>query len=215
MTDCPGHFGNIKLALPVFHIGYFKHTVSILQVVCKECSRVLLSQEDYAKMLNRVRTNSEPSTNLRVLKATIDECKKMKTCIYCGAFNGSVKKKPNEALKILHDKFRVTKETDIEELVHQFEHSCTINTEVEKSLKDAIEELDPMKVYLIFSKIREEDILLFHMDSNLCRPIDLLIFQLPAPPLCIRPSVAVTQTVKNEDDLTVKLSEIAFFNKEI
>lgn len=118
MTDCPGHFGNLKLALPVFHIGYFKHTVAILQVVCKECSRVLLSQEDYSKMLKRVRTNSEPSTNLRVLKATIDECKKMKTCVYCGAFNGSVKKKPNEALKILHDKFRVTKETDIEELVH-------------------------------------------------------------------------------------------------
>lgn len=81
MTDCPGHFGNIKLALPVFHIGYFKHTVAILQVVCKECSRVLLSQEDYSKMLKRVRTNSEPSTNLRVLKATIDECKKMKTCV--------------------------------------------------------------------------------------------------------------------------------------
>ena len=42
MTDCPGHFGNLKLTLPVFHIGYFKHTVAILQVVCKDCARVLL-----------------------------------------------------------------------------------------------------------------------------------------------------------------------------
>lgn len=46
MTDCPGHFGFIKLALPVFHGGYFRHTVAILQAVCKECSRVLLSEED-------------------------------------------------------------------------------------------------------------------------------------------------------------------------
>jgi DNA-directed RNA polymerase III subunit RPC1 len=30
MTDCPGHFGFLKLALPVFHVGFFKHTVSIL-----------------------------------------------------------------------------------------------------------------------------------------------------------------------------------------
>ena len=139
----------------------------------------------------------------------------MKTCIHCGAFNGSVKKKPNEALKILHGRFSVTKDSEIEDLVHQFEHSCTISTEAEKALKDAVEELDPLKVHTIFSKIREEDISLFHMDSNLCRPVDLLIWQLPAPPLCIRPSVAVSQTVKNEDDLTVKLSEIAFFNKEV
>lgn len=38
---------------------------------------------------------------------------------------------------------------------------------------------------------------------------------MPAPPVCIRPSVAVTTTVKNEDDLTVKLSEIVYYSKEI
>jgi len=38
---------------------------------------------------------------------------------------------------------------------------------------------------------------------------------LPAPPVCIRPSVSVTQTVKNEDDLTVKIAEIVYYNKEI
>lgn len=30
MVDCPGHFGVMKLALPVFHVGYFKHTLNIL-----------------------------------------------------------------------------------------------------------------------------------------------------------------------------------------
>ena len=32
---CSGHFGYIKLELPVFHIGYFKTTLFILQVICK------------------------------------------------------------------------------------------------------------------------------------------------------------------------------------
>ena len=49
----------------------------------------------------------------------------------------------------------------------------------------------------------------------LCKPVDLLITYLPAPPVCIRPSVAVTATIKNEDDLTVKLAEISYYNKEI
>jgi len=125
---------------------------------------VLLHQEEYDRAMKRVRQNSEPSINLRLLKATIDECKKMRTCIHCGAYNGRVKKKPNEALKVLHDKFNVTKDTDADDLVAQFEHSCSINADLEKNLKDAVEELDPLKVYTIFSKIREEDITLLHMD---------------------------------------------------
>ena len=38
--------GYIKLELPVFHIGYFKNTVQILQCICKACSRVLLPDEE-------------------------------------------------------------------------------------------------------------------------------------------------------------------------
>ena len=44
LTDCPGHFGYIRLELPVFHPGFFKHAVGILQSVCKRCSRCLLSE---------------------------------------------------------------------------------------------------------------------------------------------------------------------------
>ncbi|CAN0413334.1 unnamed protein product, partial [Discosporangium mesarthrocarpum] len=32
LVDCAGHYGHIKLELPVFHIGYFKHTLTALQV---------------------------------------------------------------------------------------------------------------------------------------------------------------------------------------
>ena len=32
---CNGHFGHVKLCLPVFHVGYFKKVVSILQSICK------------------------------------------------------------------------------------------------------------------------------------------------------------------------------------
>ena len=35
LETCPGHFGYLKLDLPVFHVGYFKHTLNILQCICK------------------------------------------------------------------------------------------------------------------------------------------------------------------------------------
>lgn len=117
MTECPGHFGFLKLAMPVFHVGYFKHTVSILQCICKTCSRVLLNDEDRERHMRRTHKNMEPSMNLKVLKAVIDDCKKMRTCRYCGAYNGSVKKRPNEALKILHEKFKVSKDHEMDDLI--------------------------------------------------------------------------------------------------
>lgn len=54
MNDCPGHFGFIKLELPIFHIGYLKPTLSVLQSICKSCSRVLLPPQTRAKMLRQV-----------------------------------------------------------------------------------------------------------------------------------------------------------------
>lgn len=35
LVDCVGHFGYIDLELPVFHIGYFRSVITILQTICK------------------------------------------------------------------------------------------------------------------------------------------------------------------------------------
>lgn len=35
LADCIGHFGYINLELPVFHIGYFRSVIMILQTICK------------------------------------------------------------------------------------------------------------------------------------------------------------------------------------
>jgi len=53
------------------------------------------------------------------------------------------------------------------------------------------------------------------MDSNMCKPLDLIITTIPVPPSCIRPTVAVSHGLKNEDDLTMKLIEIIDRNKII
>jgi DNA-directed RNA polymerase beta' subunit len=45
----------IRLELPVFHVGYFKNTIQLLQCICKSCSRVLLFGAERATWLKWVR----------------------------------------------------------------------------------------------------------------------------------------------------------------
>ena len=35
LADCIGHYGYIDLELPVFHVGYFRNIIIILQNICK------------------------------------------------------------------------------------------------------------------------------------------------------------------------------------
>ena len=39
---CPGYFGHIELALPVFHIQYLKYIIQTLKAVCWKCSKLLI-----------------------------------------------------------------------------------------------------------------------------------------------------------------------------
>ncbi len=55
-----GNAGYIKLWLPVFHIGYFKSTITTLQCICKTCSSILLTEEDYRKFLRQFRSVCSP-----------------------------------------------------------------------------------------------------------------------------------------------------------
>ena len=41
---CPGHFGHIKLAVPIVHPLLYKFVLSLLRVFCYKCSRFLLSE---------------------------------------------------------------------------------------------------------------------------------------------------------------------------
>lgn len=48
--DCPGHFGYISLTKPIFHIFFIKECQKLLECICKNCSRVLLSNKEKHKI---------------------------------------------------------------------------------------------------------------------------------------------------------------------
>lgn len=40
MAECPGHFGHIELARPVFHAGFIVKVKKILECVCYSCGKL-------------------------------------------------------------------------------------------------------------------------------------------------------------------------------
>jgi DNA-directed RNA polymerase beta' subunit/intein/homing endonuclease len=53
-NNCPGHFGHINLATPVYHIGFLKTVKKVLECICHKCSRFRLLPTDnrYKKLMS-------------------------------------------------------------------------------------------------------------------------------------------------------------------
>ncbi|CAK5263000.1 unnamed protein product [Mycena citricolor] len=209
-VNCVGHYAYIKLTLPVFHVGFFKHTIAVLQCICKTCARVLLDETDRRVYIKRFRRpNLENIQRQAISKAVNTMARKVVHCPYCAATNGTVKKVG--PLKIIHDKFRA-KKTAPE--LEAFRKTFATAVEFQKDLlvhvnKPIFEDLNPLKVLDLFKRISDEDCELLGLRPAFGRPEQFLWQYLSVPPVCIRPSVA-QDGASTEDDLTVKLAEIVF-----
>ncbi|XP_064923655.1 DNA-directed RNA polymerase III subunit RPC1 isoform X1 [Columba livia] len=218
LADCLGHYGYIDLELPCFHVGYFKAVIGILQMICKSCCRIMLSVEEKKQFLDYLKRPGLTYLQKRGLKKKVSEkCRKKNTCPYCGAFNGTVKK--CGLLKIIHEKYKTNKKVVdpmVSTFLQSFETAIEHNKEVEPLLGRAQENLNPLVVLNLFKRIPAEDIPLLLMNPEAGKPSDLILTRLLVPPLCIRPSVVSDlKSGTNEDDLTMKLTEIIFLNDVI
>lgn len=220
LNDCVGHFGYIDLALPVFHVGHFRATITILQSICKTCSRVMLKEEEKKQFAVRLMNPNlsylaKKSIHSQVLK----RAKKNTKCIYCNHLNGPVKKGPG-LMKILHEPFRGKKMTDplvSKALADMFSVTET-NRELSQSLSPSSlsKELNPVEVLDLFKNIPKCDVPLLGMTSPDSNPADLIVTRVFVPPVCIRPSVvSEVKAGTTEDDLTMKQSEILLISDVI
>lgn len=98
----------------MFHVGYFRSIISILQTICKKCAHILLDDEE--KKVFRLKL-SNPNLNYMMKKAIrkkiVEKCKKLTKCPHCKEVNGFVKKLTSNktgtggsVLKIVHEKHR-------------------------------------------------------------------------------------------------------------
>ena len=188
LQDCPGHFGYIKLELPVFNIGYLKPLVGVLQCICKQCSRVLLPPAErlkFQKQMLHPMTRSDYIRKSAVSKRILERCKKTRECPHCHALNGVVKKVG--CARIVHEKYR-EKDTgeravaacelfrdSFEGVAHaargSFESAQLSGGDITALSSKAQDDLNPLRVKELLSAIPASELALLDMDLENGPPV--------------------------------------------
>jgi len=218
LTECSGHFGHVRLPLPVFHIGYLKYIQATLQNICKDCSRVLLEEPERRQFLKELRRPG--IDNLRrsqIIKRINEQCRKAKTCPYCKSVQGVIRKL--SVMKLVHEKYSTYTRSNAQKKIPpesklefdaSFSNAKRYLPELDKHARRAMDDLNPLRVLHLFKAISQTDCELLGLDPSEGRPEQFLWQYVPAPPVCIRPSVA-QEGASNEDDITTKLAEIVLY----
>ena len=79
-TLCPGHFGFIDLARPVFHMHFMSRILKVMKCICFRCSKLLLTDEELKK--------GKGKDIYETFDIIYDKSKKVKSCCNingCGA----------------------------------------------------------------------------------------------------------------------------------
>ena len=75
--------------------------------------------------------------------------------------------------------------------------------------------LSPSEILNVFRHISAEDIVKLGLNEDYARPEWMIITVLPVPPPPVRPSIAINETARGEDDLTYKLADILKANGNV
>ncbi|EKM83352.1 hypothetical protein AGABI1DRAFT_65857 [Agaricus bisporus var. burnettii JB137-S8] len=200
MSECPGHFGHIELARPVFHPGFIVKVKKILECICVNCGKLKADTSD-PNFADKIRHIRESKARLAVVWA---HCKAKTVCEPddikedgvdpeadepkkghggCGHIQPQVRK---EGLK-LFVQYKKTKDDD----------------DPDKRL------ITPSEVYTVFKKMTDSDLHLLGLSDEYARPEWMILTVMPVPPPPVRPSIAVDGgAMRSEDDLTYKLGDI-------
>src|SRR3989337_2069734 len=83
---CPGHFGHIELAVPIVHIEFTKIIFDLWKTTCRNCGRILLSEDATKKVRSRIeRYNALLGVVPDEVYKTIVQEIKTKQCPHCAS----------------------------------------------------------------------------------------------------------------------------------
>ena len=181
---CPGHFGHIVLAKPVFYAQFFPIVKNLLKCICFRCSKLLVDPDspEIQNLMAKKYSRQKRYETIFKLSSKIKRCGKIDGC---GSLQPSIAK---EGLCKISMEWK------------------TMGEEVKKQILNAED------VKRIFERIsdRDSEILGFHKKYN--RPEDLICTVMPVPPPAVRPSIRNDTGQRSEDDLSHKLSSLVKIN---
>ncbi|KAI9348768.1 DNA-directed RNA polymerase II largest subunit [Zopfochytrium polystomum] len=207
MTDCPGHFGHIELAKPVYHPGFIKKIKKILECICINCGKLKVDlSNDRLKRAQRIRDRKRKFQE-------VWEIAKAKNVCEAGEEVGPTDfDKPGAKPKHSHGGCGARQPT--------YSLAALKITKTTKATKDEDGETQEASSSLltaehcrkVFESISDEDCSLMGLSNDWARPEWMIISVLPVPPMPVRPSVASPGAPAAEDDLTFALQSIVKAN---
>ena len=206
-VECPGHFGHIEFAKPVYHMQYIVQIRKILECVCNHCGKLLIAKDNIA-IEQALRKN--PADRLDFIRL------KVKTKI-CGLFLVG-KNKGDESEELHGCGFEKPTKIGSKEHNHvQVEYIKEVkNEETGDVTKEVIEQpYTPDMVLSIFKRISPEDALILGFSKDWCLPHWLIYTVLAVVPPSVRPSVRLHNSQRSEDDITHKYNDIIKQNNQL
>ncbi|KAL5997271.1 DNA-directed RNA polymerase II subunit rpb1 [Asimina triloba] len=214
MTECPGHFGHLELAKPMFHIGFLKTVLSIMRCVCFNCSKLLVDEEDTKfKQALKVRNPKHR------LKKILEACKNKTKCE--GGEDYEVQDQDSEepVKKRRGGCGAQQPRLVVEGMKMTAEYKATRKkNDDQDQLPEPVErkqQLTAERVLGVLKRISDEDCQLLGFNPQYARPDWMILQVLPIPPPPVRPSVMMDTSSRSEDDLTHQLAMIIRHNENL
>ncbi|KAI9848280.1 MAG: DNA-directed RNA polymerase II subunit RPB1 [Sclerophora amabilis] len=216
MSECPGHFGHIELASPVFHVGFMTKIKKLLEIVCHNCGKIKLDESNpqFADALRYRDPKRRFDTIWRLCQKKMvcesdapleddyeqdgpsKQAQKKTSHGGCGNLQPTVSR---EGLK-LNGTWKAPKDEENE------------------GQQDEKKPISPQMALNIFKHISTEEIKKMGLSNDYARPEWMVITVLPVPPPPVRPSISIDGTgqgMRGEDDLTYKLGDIIRANANV
>jgi DNA-directed RNA polymerase II subunit RPB1 len=191
---CPGYFGHIKMARPVFYYQYLGTIIKILRCVCIKCSALRMSKTANKQLL-RLPADERWSQVFRVA-SKIKRCGE-DTETGCGCLQPS----------------RITMKAGLGKIYAEWDNvkgileettAASIAGSAAEADKDGSlsMKLTPEIVIKIFRRISDEDVEFMGFSPVFSRPDWMVCQVLAIPPPAVRPSVKMDGSQRSEDDIT-------------
>ncbi|KAL3525220.1 hypothetical protein ACH5RR_013592 [Cinchona calisaya] len=214
VAECPGHFGHLELAKPMFHIGFIKTVLNIMRCVCFNCSKILADEED-PKFKQALRIRNPKNRIKKILNA----CKNKSKCegrdeidVQVQDFEEPIKKARGgcgaQQPKLTIDGMKMVAEYKVQKK----------KNDDQEQLPEPVErkqQLSAEKALSILKMISDEDCQLLGFNPKYARPDWMILQVLPIPPPPVRPSVMMETSSRSEDDLTHQLAMIIRHNENL
>jgi len=213
MAECPGHFGHIELARPVFHIGFLPRVKKILECVCHHCSKLKIDTSN-PKFARAKRLKDRQKR----FKAIHELCKGR---FVCNDENGDPDKNEED---ILEDALQNKGHGGCGQKQPAYRRDGLKLFAVWKSAgkdeeapagQEGRQPLSPAHVHQILKRISDEDCVTLGLNPEFARPDWMVLTVLPVPPPPVRPSINMDGAGRSEDDLTYKLADIIKANASL